>query len=183
MNNFEKHLRNNRKQLESKEVNPQIWLSIENEILRTKEKRKTIYLKIVSIAAVIILGLFIATFGLLGSSNNLEKDLLSKYDLEKYNFPEQVHVKKATLASAMIPSTKQEDFKVLLQQLEFLDEQYNDYLAYIEKNGYQKFIGEQILNYYKSKIELLDKIQSEIGKINYYEKKFPSNEKKVELEI
>ena len=46
MNNFEKHLRDNRKQLEAKKVNPQIWLSIENEILRTKDKRKTIYLKI-----------------------------------------------------------------------------------------------------------------------------------------
>ena len=103
--------------------------------------------------------------------------------MEKYNFPEQVNVKKATLTSALIPATKQEDFKVLLYQLEFLDEQYHDYLAYIDKNGYQEFIGNQILNYYKSKIQLLDKIQSEIEKINYYENKFPSNEKKVELEI
>lgn len=183
MSNFEKYIRDNRKQLEPTEVNPKIWLSIENEILRTKEKRKTIYLKIVSAAAIIIFGLFISTFGLFRSDSNLEQDLLSKYDLEKYNFPEQVNGKKASLAKAMIPSSRQEDFKILIQQLEFLDEQYHDYLTYIQKNGYQEFIGNQILNYYKSKIELLDKIQEEIEKINYYENKFPSNSQKVELEI
>ena len=164
-------------------MNPKIWLSIENEILRAKEKRKTFYLKVVSIAAVIVLGLFISKFVIFAAPTNLEKDLLSKYGLEKYNFLEQVNVKKATLTSALIPATKQEDFKVLLNQLEFLDEQYHDYLAYINKNGYQEFIGNQILNYYKSKIQLLEKIESEIEKINYYENKFPSNEKKVELEI
>ncbi len=183
MNDFEKYIQDNRKQLEPKEVNPTIWLSIENEILRKKERRKTIYLKVASIAAVIMFGLLISKFVFFAAPTNLERDLLSKYGLEKYNFPEQVNVKKATLTSALIPANRKEDFKVLIQQLEFLDEQYHNYLVYINKNGYQEFIGNQILNYYKSKIQLLDKIQSEIEKVNYYENKFPTEEKKVELEI
>lgn len=183
MNDFEKHIRNNQKQLEPDEVNPNIWLSIENEVLRAKAKRKTFYLRVISLAAVVVLGLVVFKMFFLDTRPNLEEDLLVKYNLEQYNFPQQVNIKKATLSNAMIPSTNQEDFNVLLQQLEFLDEQYRDYLTYIEKNGYQEFIGNQILNYYKSKIELLDKIQKEIEKINYYENKFPSKSKKVGLEI
>lgn len=183
MKNFEQHIRNNRKQLEPQEVNPQIWLAIENQVLRAKERRKTIYLKVMSIAAVIFVGLLIFKSAFLDKPSNLEQELLAKYGLIEYNFPQQVNVKKASLLNAMIPENSKEDFKVLLQQLEFLDEQYDAYLEYIKANGYQKFIGNQILNYYKSKIELLDKIQKEIEKINYYENKFPSGNQKVELEI
>ena len=183
MNNFEQYIDDNKKQLEPKEVNPHIWLSIENEILKEKERRKTFYLKIVSVAATILLGVFLFHPDLLNTSSNTEQDILAKYNLEKYDFPRKVNMKKATLAKAKIPSTQQEDFTVLLNQLEFLDQQYHDYLNYIDKNGYQAFIGNQILTYYQSKIELLNKIQREIEKINYYENKFPSNDKKVELGI
>ena len=59
MNDFEKHIRNNQRQLEPDEVNPKIWLAIENEVLRAKEKRKTFYLRVMSLAAVIVLGLMV----------------------------------------------------------------------------------------------------------------------------
>jgi len=64
-----------------------------------------------------------------------------------------------------------------------MDGQFQDYTYYIEKNGYQKFIGEQILNFYTSKIELLDKIQDEIEKINYYEEKIQTSTPKVNIQI
>ena len=183
MNDFEKYIQKNKKQLEPETVNPEVWLTIENQILQAKNKRKTLYLKVVSVAAVFLLGLFLFKGNVFQGESNSEKELLAKYGLEKYNFTQQVNMKKQALSKAMIPTTTQEDFKVLLQQLEFLDKQYHDYLKYIEKNGYQEFIGTQILNYYKSKIELLDKIQKEIQKINYYENKYPSDEKKVGLQI
>ena len=183
MNDFEKYIQENKKQLEPETVNSQVWLSIENKVLKEKNKRKTLYLKVMSIAAVFLLGLFLFKGNLFQSESNVEKELLAKYGLEKYDFAQQVNMKKEALSKAMIPTTTQEDFNVLLQQLEFLDNQYHDYLEYGEKNGYQEFIGNQILNYYQSKIELLDKIQKEIEKINYYENKYPSNEEKVEFQI
>jgi len=183
MNDFEKYLRDNKKELEPKEVNPEIWLSIENEVLRSKNKRKTLYLKVLSVAAAIILGLLIFNTDIFNNSQNIESEILVKYDLEKYNFTQQVNLKKENLSTAKIPLERKKDFQILLQQLEFLDNQYHDYLTYIEKNGYQEFIGHQILNYYKSKIDLLDKIQKEIEKINYYETKNPSDSEKVGLQI
>ena len=183
MNDFEKYIQENIKQLEPQSINPQVWLTIENQVLQAKNKRKTLYLKIVSIAAVFLLGLFLFKGSIFQGATNSEKELLVKYGLGKYNFTHQVNMKKQALSKAMIPTTTQEDFKVLLQQLEFLDGQYKDYLKYIEQNGYQQFIGNQILNYYQSKIELLDKIQKEIEKINYYENKYPSDEEKVGLQI
>ena len=74
-------------------------------------------------------------------------------------------------------------FHLLVKQLEFLDGQYQSYIEFIEKNGYQKFIGTQILHYYEAKIELLDKIQFEINKIDEYEIQYNSKTETVHLTL
>ena len=183
MNEFEKYIRKNKDQLESREVDSKVWLSIENEVLKSKQRRRSIYLRVVSAAAIALLGILIFGGGLFGDQPLSERELLEKYGLAQYEFTQQVNLKKDALSKATIPSTRQEDFKILLRQLEFLDEQYSEYLKNIETDGYQPLIGEQLLKYYHSKIELLDKIQQEIEKVNYYENKFPGNDEKVGLQI
>ena len=183
MTELEKYIANNKDQLEPSVVNPKIWLAIENEVLKSKERRQSLYLKIISVAAVILLGAFLFGGQWFSQGSNIEKELIEVYGFQSHQFAQQVSNKKNELSKAMIPSKQVEDFQVLLQQLEFLDEQYQVYLKYIEDNGYQSFIGDQLLNYYQSKIDLLDKIQQEIKKVNYYEHKFPTNDKQVGLPI
>lgn len=181
MNDFEKYLIENKKKLEPDTIDEKIWMGMENQLLKRKSRRIVRTIKYIAVAAsILIAGLFVYTNQYQAS---IEEQLLAKYNLKEHNFTQQVAQRKAKLSKATIPQDELEDFQVLLQQLEFLDGQFQDYTKYIEENGYQEFIGNQIVNHYKSKIKLLDKIQSEIEKINYYESKKPSNSEPVEIKI
>lgn len=184
MNEFEKYIRENKKELDLPEVNPKIFLEIENKILQKKQKRSQLFIRRwAAIAAVLLIG-FLTIGGLYWQSKqDYDALVLERYGLQEYNFAQQIKQKKQVLASAQIPKSRVKDFNILLQQLEFLDTQYHDYLEYTEENGYQEFIGNQILNYYKSKIELLEKIQSEIEKIEDYESKYQVKSEKSGLSL
>lgn len=183
MKDFEKYLKGNQQKLELEgDLNPEIWLSIENRVLKRKNKRNRLYIKWVTAAAAILLLSIIALSGIYQSTNDPTR-ILAQYGIDNEQFTQQVTNKTKVLAAAKIPVNRKEDFDILLKQLQFLDVQYQDYLQYIETNGFQPFIGQQILHYYKSKIDLLDKIQQEIEKINYYEKKYQSTRPSMPLNI
>jgi len=90
---------------------------------------------------------------------------------------------ESMISQAMIPVSKKADFDLLLGQLKFLDQQYEKYLEDAQNGGYNKGLGLQIIDFYKTKIELLDKIQQEIETIDYYEKKYNKESPKFTLEI
>lgn len=183
MNDFEKYLLDNKKQLEPKDVDNSVWLSIENAMLKDKNQSYKNYAKIALVILLVLLSAGVYYYTTQKEKPLDEEKILADLNLSKHNFTKQVNIKKEQLAKATVPQDRVEDFQILLQQLEFMDGQFQDYKTYIEENGYQEFISEQILNFYKSKIELLDKIQSEVEKINYYENKKPSNSKKVSIQI
>lgn len=183
MNEFEKYIAANKEKLEPQEVNPKVWLSIENKMLKKQHARSRFYIKALAAAAVVLIGMYASYVYMNPKTESIEAQLIERYQLSEYNFPQQVSMKEKQLEKITIPKDKLEDFQILLQQLEFLDGQFQDYTQYIEKNGYQEFIGNQILIHYKSKIKLLDRIQKEIEKINYYESKVPSNNEKIEINI
>ena len=172
MNKLEKFLVDHREQILAQDVNPEIWLNIENQLLRRKNRQSKLIIRWLTASAatgLLLWGVF--SIGNI-SSNKLTATpemILSQYDLQEENYPDLILAKTAKLADSKIPVQSQEDFNILINQLSFLDQQYHDYLKYIETHGYQKFIGNQLANYYEAKIELLDKIQAEIEKINYYE--------------
>lgn len=184
MNPFEEHIRANKEALNPDKVNPEIWLSIENKMLKQKNRRGRLYLRILGTAAAILL---IAVIALRGFASTEQQDIhaqiLESYGLQAHEFPKTINAKKAALSKAKIPLDRQADFQILLRQLQFLDKQYDDYLDYVKQHGYQDFIGEQILSYYKTKIELLDKINIEIKKIDSYENKYDDNSPQVELNL
>lgn len=183
MNDFEKHLLQNKSKLEPDHVDNKIWLGIENATLKSSNKRLALFAKtLIAIVMMFVVGYFLWQQMAQALPPDEEK-ILAEFDLTGYNFTQQVNNKTQQLEKATVPQDKIEDFQILLRQLEFMDGQFQDYRLYIEQNGYQEFIGDQILNFYKSKIELLDKIQSEIEKINYYESKEPSISKKVGFQI
>ncbi len=183
MNPFEQHLKNNKDKLDLDKVSPEVWLSIENEVLKKKNRRVSLYLKIAAAAAVLLfLTVAINTFTQ-SENQDVHRQLIELYNLQEYEFPQKINTKKASLSDAKIPVDKEKDFQILVTQLKFLDQQYENYLGYIEANGYQEFIGEQILNYYKNKLELLDKIQSEIKRIESYENEYDKNSPKVKLKL
>lgn len=182
MDSFEKHLRDHKAQLDLDQVNPEVWLSIENKVLQQKNKHARRRLRwISSVAAMLLLGLLFQFYWYQSTTDPLQ--LLAQQGLVSSQLTQQVSQKTQALAGAIIPVHQKENFDLLVQQLAFLDKQYHDYLQYIQENGYQAFIGQQILNYYQTKIQLLDKIQQEIEKVNYYETKYDKASPKVELHL
>lgn len=170
MNKFEKLLKDHKEELNLDSVNPEIWLSIENKVLKRKNRRTILFLRWLSAAAAIALMLWIVPQFIEDKNIRLTpEDLIAQFNLEQNNYPGLIYTKTNQLGDAKIPVDRKDDFKILLDQLEFLDKQYQEYLRYVQDNGYQTFIGKQLANYYETKIELLDKIHSEIEKINSYE--------------
>ncbi len=183
MDDFEKYIVENKQKLASDAVDPKVWLEVENEMLRSKNHNYRNYTKML-IAIIISLLIAALSYYFLNPKDEInEETIIAELNLAHYNYPQTVSLKKQKLSEFTLPKDKLDDVQILLQQLEFMDEQYQDYLLYIKENGYQQFIGEQIINFYESKISLLDKIQKEIEKINYYEKKIPSNSEKVVFNI
>lgn len=183
MNDFEKYIQQHKKQLEIDEVNPEIWWSMENELLRQKNRKNKLYIRWMAAAAAVLVGIIALGVLYSGAQQSTDQQILAQYGLDQQKLPQQVALRKAVLAKAKIPLDRKADFDLLLTQLEFLDAQYHDYLQYVEQHGYQDFIGQQILHYYKTKIELLDKIQYEIKKIDDYDNPYHQNSPKVQLDI
>ena len=67
MKNFEKYLKDNQQKLELEgDLNPEIWLSIENRILKRKNKRNQLFIKwITAAAAILLLGVIALSLSLI----------------------------------------------------------------------------------------------------------------------
>ncbi len=182
MDPFEKFLKNNKEVLDDDQINPEIWLSIENKMLKKRNKSmKIVMRRALSAAAILVLGFLAYQF--LWNAQETPEDLLASYGIDHRSYASELEVKTQLIAAASIPISKKEDFDLLLGQLKFLDQQYEAYLESVKKNGYHEGLGKQIIDFYKTKIELLDKIQQEIETINYYEKKYKKASSTVGLEI
>lgn len=182
MNEFEKFLKANKDKLDDEQVKPELWLSIENQVLKRKNARlKFIYKSVASVAATIIVGLLAFTY--LYKPKPDVQTLLAQNGILSDQFESQLEVRTKSLASSQIPVAQKSDFDLLLKQIEMLDAQYLGYLDILESEGYQELIGIQIKNYYNTKISLLDQIKEEIQKIDYYEKKYNKSSSKTELKI
>ncbi len=164
MNKFESQLKKAAEKQDPPVLDRQIWLGVKDQLVA--QRRHVFRRRIIkwSVAASVLLVLAISYWVMIPGADK-DQLVLQKYGLEQYDFPQKVERKLAALNGAKVPQHQVEQFNALKSQLYFLDEQYQNYLVYIEQNGYQEFIGRQIQNYYEIKIELLEKIQKEIEKL------------------
>ncbi len=183
MNEFEKYIRDNKNQLEPDKMDPKVWMSIENKMLKSNNRRKLFYWRTIAATALLLLGSYFAYNTVWENENDIEANLIAQFDLQEHKFTQKVNSLNENLSNASVPENNLEDFEMLLQQLKFLDKQFEEYMVFVDQNGYQEFIKNQIVNHYKTKINLLEKIQKEVEKINYYENKVPTTSKKVEINI
>ena len=106
---------------------------------------------------------------------------MSENGIDGLSFFNELNKKNELIKTLRVPINQKRDFEIILRQLKTLDNQYLQYLQLIEQNGYQEHIGERIIEYYKTKIMMLDKIQQQIKEINYYEEKYQKQTKRVPL--
>lgn len=165
MDNFESQLKNAAEDKQHPPLSRHVWLGVKDQLVAQRQRQ--IRRKIVRWSSAAIIALAIGLTGYwFGVVSNQEQQVLKQYGLQQYDFPDQVKQKITALTGSRIPAQQVEHFNQLRSQLHFLDQQYSNYLLYIEQNGYQEYIGRQIQNYYEVKIDLLEKIQQEVEKLN-----------------
>lgn len=182
MNDFEKQLKNVASQQDVPVLERRIWLGVKDEL--TIHKRRRLRRRIVRWSAAASVLLLISVALLLSQpKSDPTQVVLEQYGLDGYGFPNKVEGKLAALEGTRIPENQVIRFDALKSQLYFLDQQYMNYLAYIEVNGYQEYIGRQIQHYYEVKIELLEKIQKEIQKLKSKKNEIYNDNREVDWQI
>ena len=162
MTNFESQLREAMRQ-DPEMPNRQVWLRAKESWLEKGKRGRRLRRLRWAMAASLLL-LLGASLYFINTKKDTEQDVLVKYGLEHRNYPAQVRQHLDAMQGVRLPRQQAEHLQVLRDQLYFLDQQYQNYLDYIQQNGYQEFIGKQIQNYYEVKIELLETIRKEIEK-------------------
>ncbi len=186
MNRFEEYLKEHKEQLESIEVDPRIWTSIENELLRKNNHKIKFYLQI-AVSFLILIGIVgIVKYTFYQNKQNPQFTLShysNKYGTIEKDFQNAIYYQTIQLENLEIPASLKSDFKVLTNELNDLDKQYKIYVGIIMKHGYNENIGNKVLEYYSLKLELLKKIQFEIIKVSNFkkDKNDENNEIKIQL--
>lgn len=179
MNEFENYIKSQKDAIDTEDFSLEIWERIENELPK-KRRIKVIPLWWTSAAAIILIAFLIGNFQNKTLSPN---EYLFNNGINTLEIEAALDKKIDTLKEMKVPVNQKRDFEAVLNQLKILDQEYLEYLEYIEQNGYQESVGERIIEYYKTKIKILDKIQQQIKEINYYEKKYNKKSKKEALFI
>jgi len=180
MREFEKYIKTQKDTMDTDEFGIEIWESIEGKL--PKKESKIRYMRwIYTAVATVLLAFFIKDYSFSSSKSPVE--FLTENGIDSKALVLQLDKKIAALHYIEVPVEQKKDFEIIIQQLKILDQEYHRYLEHLEQNGYQESIGKRIINYYKTKIELLDKIQQQIEKINYYETKYNKKSKKVGITI
>lgn len=167
MSDFEKYLKQNKHKMDVSQVNPKIWDNIEKQMFDVAPIKNYKYLKVISaIAAIFILGvvLFKPQFG--NSTTEIPTELLVHYGFENQNIEEALSNKITIVGKTEFPALYKDNFQQLYNQVKFLDEAYRSKVDYFQNKEYDENITKEVLGYYKTKSEILDKIIKEVKKIN-----------------
>ncbi len=113
--------------------------------------------KLSIIAASLLTGVFlIFSFNSSNQSSYFEEN---KYAVE-------VSEKIIQVKNMQFPLNYKSDLNQLVNQIYYLDKQAQPKIDYINNQNYEEYINQQVLEYYQTKSQLLDKLIFEIRRIN-----------------
>lgn len=173
MNNFEQHLRANKKDYDLPEVNPAVWKGIKAS--GAKKTPRTIIRRIktwrvpAAVVAVLVMAYLIWPKA---SAPNLSSDLLQEYGFES---PESLLVAQDIadkLASMPVPSQYKTDHRAVMAALKALDERYTPVLENLKKEDATEFTQRQALTYYRKKVDLMTLLIKELSTLQNNEKPY-----------
>ncbi len=170
MNDFEKFIKSQKEAMDTDDFTLEIWESIDKELPKVA-KTKVVSIRWISTVAAAVLIMI-----LIGKVNYNERlnpvKYLEQNGINSAHYVASMDEKMSVLKRLQIPVNQKLHFEDILSQLDNLDKEYLEYIEYIKQNGYQEHVGERILQYYNTKIMMLDKIQHQIKEINYYEQRY-----------
>jgi len=102
---------------------------------------------------------------------------------EEEGYIQEIQLMVSSIRTQSIPVDYAHLFQDFTTQLDILDKQYELYRVELGKNGTTKELTQQIIYNYQLKISVLQKLQSEISKINTLIKNEKNDFKKIQLNI
>lgn len=184
MNRFEKHIRDKRKELdevESPETDA-LWQGIQDKLAKPESKQKVRQLTIshrrlwwtVGIAASLafVLGIGL-TLWHTGSRNSFNTNTPLAYISEDLAPMEQGFQQtiQAQYASLNLDSINQKDYKDIFFELQQLEKAHNEYIKDIPAFKDKDQLVKVLIKYYELKIRILKRLNREIERKEYYERK------------
>lgn len=186
MNNFEQFLKDKNKGSVKIKLDPDIWNTIENELIKGRNNKNRFFIPLAASFLIIIVFGTIIRFAFL-QSNSEKEFTLSEYSVElgllEKDFKRDIHNKVLVLRESKIPLSLKSNFNFLVDEFYTLDNNYKNSIDNIKLSPLNEFLQNEIIKHYKNKLKILDRIQEEIYKINKIEKENNYENKKVLLHI
>ncbi len=186
MNKFEKYLKENSNEIGKIDIDPFVWQSIENELLRKDNHKIRLYLRYAVSILILVVSAAILKYSIVNpdsKSNFSLSNYSQEYGIMEKEFQEAIYYQTNQVENQKIPRSSKSDFKLLTNELEELDKQYKLYTELIGRVGYNEDLGMKVIEYFSLKLELLRKIQLEIIKVNNFEKSNNDENNKINLHI
>ena len=186
MNKFEEYLKENSNEIGKIDIDPIVWQSIENELLRKDNQKIRRYLRYAASIVILVASAAILRYSIVNPDSKSDFSLSNysqEYGIMEEKFQEAIYYQTNQVENQKIPRSSKADFKLLTNELEELDKQYQLYIELIERVGYNEDLGMKIIEYFSLKLELLKKIQLEINKVNNFEKSNKDENNKINLQV
>lgn len=171
-NSIDNYIKKNRQKLDVEEPDDQfIWEGISSDFKKNKSKSIP-WLKLAAVFIVLLTAGYIIIYQTLKQDD--DKKLLTLSDVSE-DLAQQENIFQLTINQQMdhIQSMEidPEKYKTFFEEIEILDQYYNEYLKDLQEIGNKPKLIQAMLHYYELKIRILERMLSEIEKTKYNENK------------
>lgn len=192
MDKFEHFFKENRLLIDTENLSNNSWKDIEHSFKMHNRRR---LFALWSIAAGVLIVISLGVFAISGNKpeediqsfeqTSIFKDVSSDLAKQEFDYIQLVNKQVANIKQQTVPKENAYLFNEFINQLQLLDNQYDEYRNKIKETGYSDELIKQIIYNYQLKLSVLEMLQSEIDKINKLTKNKENEDKieKVKLEI
>ncbi len=183
MKDFEKYIKDNQRKLDLDTINPKVWQSIEAGINGKKGKVFFLRKSIIGLTAAILVGVFCYQWFGNDQKESFPPHLLEDYGFKDSNVNDLLDTKINVIRKASIPVAYKNDLEMLLGQVANLDQHFAGKIKQLKLANSETELNREVLEYYKTKSEILDKVIDEIQKINSNEEEYQIRSEKTGIQL
>ena len=183
MSPFEKYMKDNQRKFDLLQVNPKVWQDIEAKIKGKKARVILLRKRLLGLGAAILIGVLGFQWLDDHQSMSFPEHLLEDYGFDNSNVTEFLDNKIDVIRQASIPVAYKSDLELLLEQVTNLDQHFAEKVNSLKLNPTEIELNKEVLEYYKTKSEILDKVIYEVRKINTNEEEYEIKSEKTSIRL
>lgn len=183
MSPFEKYMKDNQRKFDLDQIDPKVWQNIETGIKGKKARVILLRKRLLGLAAAILIGILGFQWFDDHQSMSFPEHLLANYGFDDSNVVELLDNKIDIIRQASVPVAYKSDLKMLLEQVTNLDKHFAKKVTRFKIAPTEIELSKEILEYYKTKSEILDRVIYEVRKINNNEEEYKIKSEKTSIRL